>query len=254
MSPASEPVFETVAKAKPATVSTTTVEIGKPAIDGLAAYKMMLAEAKIAYGKVRDYSGHVIHREVVLGKMTADQTAEIRVKTKPASIWLKYVAPNSLMGMELVHVDGRNFNKVRMKAAGEFSPTAFASLDTSDSRVTAHTRMTITEFGIGPMIELLDKNLSIEERLRNAVQVGVSEYKYADRMVTRYEVYTDRAHALRFAYRTVIYVDKETKLPIRMETYDQPSIGGSPLGELMGSYSFINLKFNQGIGEAIFVK
>lgn len=252
MAPATPPTFETASVAKAAPVGSSSVKIDKPAIDGLAAYSMMLAEAKIAYAKINDYSGHVIHQDRVRGKLTADQTAEIRVRTKPMSVSLKYVAPNSLMGQELAYVDGRNGGKVRFKPAGSFGPGGFSTLDLADSRATANTRHAITEFGIGPMIELLEKNLIIEQRLRNAVQVTVAEYVYANRPVTRFEVYTDRAHALRFAYRTVVYVDKESKLPIRIEAYDQPAIGGSPTGELLESYSYVNLKFNQGLGEAVF--
>lgn len=251
MAPAVPPKFETVAAVKP---PSSNVTVGKPAIDGLAAYSMMLAEAKIAYGKVNDYSGHVVHQDRIRGKLTADQTAEIRVKTKPASVALKYVAPNALMGQELAFVAGRNGGKVRMKPAGNFSPAGFVSLDPTDTRATAHTRHAVGEFGIGPIVELLEKNLGIEQRLRNAVQVTVSDYVYANRPVTRFEVFTDRAHALRFAYRTVVYVDKETKLPIRMEAYDQPSINGSPMGELLECYSYVNLKFNQGLGDAAFEK
>jgi Protein of unknown function (DUF1571) len=254
MAPAIPPTFEAKSEIKTVSASAASVKVGKPAIDGLAAYSMMLAEAKIAYGKISDYSGHVIHQDRIRGKLTADQTAEIRVKAKPASIALKYVAPNALMGQELAYVAGRNGGKLRFKPAGSFGPGGFSTVELSDTRATTHTRHAATEVGIGPTIELLEKNLGIEQRLRNAVQVTVSDYVYANRPVTRFEVFTDRAHALRFAYRTVVYVDKETKLPIRMEAYDQPTIGGSPTGELMECYSYVNLKFNQGLGDAVFEK
>jgi hypothetical protein len=266
MAPATPPTFDAKADFQPetkpepktnvkATVpASASVKVGKPSIDGLAAYTMMLTEAKIALGKINDYSGHVIHQDRVRGKLTADQTAEIRVKTKPASVSLKYVAPNTLMGQELVYVAGRNGGKLRFKPAGSFGPGGFSTVDLADTRATAHTRHSASEFGIGPMIELLEKNLTVEQRLRNAVQVTVSDYVYANRPVTRFEVFTDRAHALRFAYRTVVYVDKETKLPIRMEAYDQPAINGSPMGEMMECYSYVNLKFNQGLGDAVFEK
>lgn len=253
-SPAAKSAVPVIATASATVKPTTEVKIGKPAIDGLAAYTMMLAEAKIAYGKVNDYSGHVVHQDRIKGKLTGDQTAEIRVKAKPSSVSLKYVAPSTLIGKELVFVNGRNAGKLRMKPAGSFGPGGFLSVELGDSRATANTRHTATEFGIAPMIEMLDKQLTIEQRLRNAVQVSVADYAYAGRQVTRYEVYTDRAHALRYAYRTVVFVDKETKLPIRLEAYDQPTVGGSPTGELMESYSYVNLKFNQGIGDSVFEK
>ncbi|QEL19100.1 hypothetical protein PX52LOC_06157 [Limnoglobus roseus] len=265
MAPATPPVIESTETPKSDVPMVTTasgtmmkpsseVKIGKPAVEGFAAYTMALAEAKMAYGKVSDYSGHVIHQDRVRGKLTPEQTAEIRVKMKPSSISLRYVGPSAMLGEELVHVSGRNAGKLRMKPAGSFGPGGFLSVDLSDSRAMAHTRHQATEFGIGPMIDMLDRQLVVENRLRNAVQVSVAEYTYAGKKVMRFEVFTDRAHALRYAYRTVVYVDKETKLPIRVEAYDQPTVSGSPTGELIESYSYVNLKFNQGVGDAIFEK
>ena len=49
----------------------------------------------------------------------------------------------------------------------------------------------------------------------------------------------------------VVYVDKETKLPVRFEAYDDPKPGATT-GELLEAYSFTDLKFNTGIGENVF--
>jgi hypothetical protein len=55
-----------------------------------------------------------------------------------------------------------------------------------------------------------------------------------------------------FCYRCVVYVDKELKLPVRIEVYDWPTTGGSPNGDLLECYSYINLKFNLGLTDAAF--
>ncbi len=49
----------------------------------------------------------------------------------------------------------------------------------------------------------------------------------------------------------LVYVDKETKLPVRYEAYDQPK-NGAAVGELFEAYSFTDLKFNTGLGENSF--
>jgi outer membrane lipoprotein-sorting protein len=64
----------------------------------------------------------------------------------------------------------------------------------------------------------------------------------------------EQPHALREAYRVVVYIDPDTKLPVRYETYDQPTPGGDPLGDLLEVCSFVNLKFNQGLPDSIFDK
>jgi hypothetical protein len=55
-----------------------------------------------------------------------------------------------------------------------------------------------------------------------------------------------------YAYRSVVYFDKETHLPIRVETYDWPRAGGPAYGELVESYSYLQLRFNVGLGDAAF--
>jgi len=50
-----------------------------------------------------------------------------------------------------------------------------------------------------------------------------------------------------------VYVDKETKLPLRYEAYDQPK-AGEAVGELIEMVSFVNVKVNAGLGNATFDK
>ena len=49
----------------------------------------------------------------------------------------------------------------------------------------------------------------------------------------------------------LVYVDKETKLPVRFEAYDQPK-SGAAAGDLLEAYSFSDLKLNAGLGENTF--
>ena len=49
----------------------------------------------------------------------------------------------------------------------------------------------------------------------------------------------------------LVYVDKETKLPVRFEAYDAPK-PGTTTGELLEAYSYTDVKFNVGLGESAF--
>ena len=55
------------------------------------------------------------------------------------------------------------------------------------------------------------------------------------------------------AARLVVCIDPDTKLPVRLEVYDAPSTGQID-GTLRESLSFVNLSFNQGLGDAPFEK
>lgn len=223
-------------------------------VDALASFQMSLTEMKVAYAKVFDYSGHFVRQERVRGKLMPEQTAELRVKAKPRSIALKFIGPNELLGHELVYVTGRHAEMIRVRPAGNFDAKAFMTVNATDPRAMVDTRHPITEIGIGAAIDHLEKMTTIERRLRNPMSVSMADFNFVKRPVIRYEIFTERPHALRYAYRTVVYVDKETKLPVRIEAYDQPTVNGAVGGELLEAHSLVNLKFNQGIGEVPFEK
>ena len=250
MPPATLPVVPTTeAKASILEAKMT----GNP-VDALAAFQMSITEMKAAYAKLFDYSGHFVRQERVRGKLMPEQTAELRVKTKPRSIALKFIGPKELLGHELIYVTGRHAEMIRVRPAGNFDAKAFMTVNATDPRAMVDTRHPITEIGIGAVIDHLEKMTTIERRLRNPMSASMADFNFVKRPVIRYEIFTERPHALRSAYRTVVYVDKETKLPVRIEAYDQPTVNGAIGGELLEAHSFVNLKFNQGIGEVPFEK
>jgi hypothetical protein len=114
----------------------------------------------------------------------------------------------------------------------------------------------VFEFGLASLVDLLDRQLNVEMRLKNPVTVTIADvpHVYAGRPCTRYEVYYDRAHALRYAASMVVYVDNESKLPIRVEAYDTPANGTPGESDLIESFSYSSLKFNQGLGDDLFIK
>ena len=52
----------------------------------------------------------------------------------------------------------------------------------------------------------------------------------------------------------MIYLEKESKLPIRLENYDWPRQGGPAGGELLEMFSYINIAWNTGLKDADFNK
>lgn len=236
------------------TAAASVVKPGSRATDGTAAFHMMLAEAKVAYAKVRDYSGHLLRQERVRGLLQPEQTAEVRAKTQPQSLALRWVAPAAMAGKEMSYVAGRNAGRVRLKPAGASGFAATVSVEPTDPKVMADARHPLPAVGIGPILDRLERMAVVESRLRNPLLVTTGEYTFAGRPVTRYEVIAERPHALRYAYRVVVYVDTDTKLPVRVEAYDPPAAGGPPEGDLLEAHSFVNLQFNQGLPDAMFEK
>ena len=229
------------------------VRVGVPAADAGAAFEGMLLDARAAYARVKDYACHFLRQERVAGRLMPEQAAEMYVRANPHSVALKVIAPAGAAGAEAVYVTGRNAGKVRMKPAGAYGATAWVAVDPTDPRIASEARHSAADVGIGVVIERLGRIVSVERRLRNPLEVLSADYTYAGRAATRFEVVAGRPHALRYAHRVVVYVDKETKLPIRFEAYDQPT-PDHPTGELLESHSFVNVKLNVGVGNAVFDK
>lgn len=222
-------------------------EPAKPA-DPLAA---MLADARAAHGKIRDYVGTFTRQERVGGTLSAEQVGEIKCRVSPVGVYVRFARPEAVAGMEVAYSEAKKDGKVRFRPAGVAGRQGFQKLDTDDAKFLAANRHPVTSWGVGPIIELIATSTAREKTLNNPVEVYTADYQFAKRDVTKYEILTRRPHAFRYASRVVVYVDKETKLPVRFEAYDDPKAGNTA-GELLEAYSFTDLKFNSGLGEGTF--
>lgn len=229
------------------------VEPGTLPVNGAEAFPKMIADARAAYGKVRDYSCVLIRQEVVGGKLRPEQMAELRVRTQPLGMNLSVTAPKANSGEEISYLPSRFAAKLRYKAPGiEGLKYGYVTVASDDSRLVANTRHPITETGLLAVLDRSEKALATEKRLNHPVQILVANYTFSGRAVTRYEVFSEKTHPARYAYRWVILVDKETKLPVRFEAYDQPKPGSTAGGELLEVQSFVGIKTNTGFGESVF--
>jgi hypothetical protein len=224
------------------------VETAKPA-DALSA---MLADARAAHGKTRDYSGTYTRQERINGALSAEQVAEMKFRVNPVGVHVRFASPNSISGMEISYSAAKKDGKVRYRAAGAAGRKGLVKLDVDDSKFLADHRHIVTQWGMGPLIELIAGTTAREKALNNPVEVFASDYQFDKRNVTKYEIYTRRPHAARYAAKMVVFIDKETKLPVRFEAYGDAK-PGALTGELLEAYSFTNLKFNSGIGENAFI-
>ena len=91
----------------------------------------------------------------------------------------------------------------------------------------------------------LDKNADLIRQ----VDVRVAEYEYNRRRCTRVE--TTQLQPGAAHHRSVVYFDRETALPVRVECYDWPC-DGSAQGELIEVYSYLNLRLNPGLSDDAF--
>ena len=235
---------------KPKEPGTISISIGATpgVLDNTAKFDAMVTDAKSAYARIHDYSCHFIKQERVKGKLTAEVIHELHARTTPFAAYVKTVQPKEVAGFEMIYVSGKfAMNQVRVKPAGG----TYSTVPADDSRANSG-RHPADRVGIASVIATIEKQIATERKLGHSVTVSIRDFTYAGKSVIRYELLCDKPHAHRYSHRTVVYIDRETKLPVRFEAYDEPRSGGSPEGDLLETYSFVNLRTNVGHPAAIF--
>ena len=78
------------------------------------------------------------------------------------------------------------------------------------------------------------------------------EYQFQQRPCVGLETVHVANTGQSYCHRSLVFFDKEMKLPVRFEAYDWPAAGGNPTGDLLECYSYIDVKFNVGLTDAAF--
>jgi hypothetical protein len=219
-----------------------------------------MEEARAAYARVRDYECTLVKQERIGGVLTPQDIILMKFRQSPFSVNMQWLAPRETAGQEVSFIYGRNNNQMQVRfAKGIKKLVKYVNVDPFDRRVTERSRHHIYEAGIGNLIEQTIKAMENEKRL-NKTQVNIGEYSYNNRPCWRVE--STRTERLRtaegrdafYSHRSVLYLDKERKLPIRTENYDWPYQGGPAGGELLEVFSFVDLRLNVGLTDAAFAR
>lgn len=213
-----------------------------------------LLDARRNFTAVQDYSCTFSKRENVNGALSEEHVIEAKFRTQPFSVYMRWLAPSKLYGQEIAFVMGRNNNKMRVHSKGAIKgAVGFVSVDVNDRRVLEQSRHTIYEAGIGNLIEQALKCVEAERQAGKG-QVRITEALYDNRPCLRVEIIHGERRQPADFYRTVLYLDRDSKLPVRAENYDWPRQGGAPTGELMERVGYTNLRWNLGLTDKEFNK
>jgi hypothetical protein len=211
----------------------------------------LIEAAADRFHDVRDYACRLVQRERVGDSLPPETVSEMRVRTRPFSVHLKWLEPRSMQGQEAVYVAGRNGGKMRVRGAGLLGAIGFVSLDVDDARARRSSRHSITEAGLGNLIDRFAAGWPGEAR-HGGTEVRIDDFSFAGRACSRVEtVHPANPDGFFLFSRSVVYFDKETALPVRVENYDWPKRPGAA-GELLEEYSYLDLRLNTGLGDEAF--
>jgi hypothetical protein len=214
----------------------------------------LIADARASFSRVKDYMGTLVKEERVGGQLQPEQYIAIRVRQEPFSVYLKWTGPKQFEGQEAIYVAGKNGNKMRAKAStGLAAAMGFVSLDPTDPRALRQSRHAITESGIGHLIETIARGREADQNLgAGQVQTTYRDFMFQQKQCMGMETVHKVNNGQFYCYRSVVFFDKQTKLPVRFEAYDWPKAGGPATGDKLECYSYIDLKFNVGLTDAAF--
>lgn len=211
----------------------------------------IIAQARAAYQAVQDYTCTFVKHEVIGGQLQPENVLAMKVKAQPFSVHFKWQAPKALEGQECCYVTGKHNGILRGKSPGVLGVIGFVNVALTDPQVVNSSRYPITDAGIGHLIERLAKRWP-EEKARQRTVLTVRNYEISGKRCARVETVNPNSQPGEFfCYRSVIYFDHETKLPIRAELYDWPK-ADSPTGAFLESYNYVNLKLNVSLTDKDF--
>jgi hypothetical protein len=215
----------------------------------------LVLEGKRKFAEVKDYTCMLQSRERVRGRLLDENVMMVKMRTEPFSIYMRWLAPNDCKDQEVCFVLGRNSNKmhVRSRTLGKGKFAGWMWIDPNDARVMEYSRHTIYEAGLGNLIEQTIKHWNMEKQL-GKTEVKTAEYTCNNRRAIRIETTRTERSQQFYCYRSVLYVDAETKMPLRTENYDWPRAGGPAEGELLEMFSYFDLRLNVGLTEQDFNK
>lgn len=212
----------------------------------------VIAQAREAYQAVQDYACTFVKSEVIGGKLQPENAMAMKVKAQPFSVHFKWQTPKALEGQECCYVTGKHNGVLRGKSPGVLGIVGFVNISLTDPQVVNSSRYPITDAGIGNLIDRLAKRWP-EEKARQRTVATVRNYEFSGKRCTRVETVNPNTQPGEFfCYRSVIYFDQESKLPIRAEMYDWPKPGSPPGGAFLESYNYVNLKLNVGLTDKDF--
>lgn len=235
-----------------------------PKIEGRLAMRLkhsLMLDARARLQTIPDYLANFSRQERVNGKLLPRESTELKVRHSPFSVYMKWQA-GADVGREVLFVKGQHGDKLLVKKGGkvgEMLPT-FKLEPTSDLAM-KESRYPITTSGVLNLVEKIvtycDRDLKLDE--------GVSCQLLADQKIDGRMCYTIRTDygcaEVDPDYRcSVVFVDKETSLPLCVKNYGwSAACGASPAANdkltdetLVEFYAFSGLRYQVRLSEKEF--
>lgn len=224
-------------------------------MEAMPAKRLLLASlegARRRLDRVDGYTATFRRQERLKGKLGPEQTLQMKARPEPFAIYFKFLAPKA--GKEVVFAKGRHDDKL-IAHNGDWKDKLIPrlKLDPAGSIALADCRHPITEAGLVNLTDRLIgyRRLDLEEADAETVldRMRDSEGREWFRSV---HTHKDPDAGRPFARVEVLY-DPETRLPLRISSFDwpEPGHGDAPL-KLAERYCYDDLDLDASLSELDF--
>lgn len=221
-----------------------------------------IAETQLAWldRNVRDCTFTMVKRERIDGRLGDFDHIYVKLRppqvrggrvVEPMAVYLRYLGPEEVEGREVIYVEGRYDGKLIARNGGKRFAYVTRAVDPQSELAMRRTRYSITEIGLGSMMEEL---IAVA---RSDLEHGECRVDYFEgakidgRPATLIQV-THPQRREHFRYHVArVFIDDELRLPVRYASYgwpDEPG-GRSPLIE---EFTYLGLQFNVGLSDRDF--
>lgn len=245
-----------------ATQAVTTV--AGPKIDGKLALRLkqaILVDAKSRLQTIPDYMATFTRQERVNKQLLMRESTDLKVRHAPFSVYMKW-NEGSDIGREILFVEGQNDNRMLVKKGGqvgEMLPTF--KVEPDGDIAMKESRYPVTTSGILKLVEKLLDYCNRDVKLEEGVLCQfLPDQKIDGRMC--YVIRTDYGCAeVDPEYRSsIIFVDKETALPLCVKNYGWSGRCGAPESAnekltddtLIEFYAFTGIRYQSRLPESEF--
>lgn len=222
----------------------TTLFVGFPGrSEGRADVERWIREAEVVLSRTESYTAIFHKQERIKGKLRREETILFKFR-KPFNIYMKWI-DRPYRGRELIYVQGRNENRIRAHEGGILGLFT-VNLDPLGATVMRDNRHPITESGLHNLVDL------IAEQVRKGIGAG----EFESRDLGEEVVYGRKTRKMEgifprdegkgyYCSRTVVNLDMEMKIPIKVLIYDWDD-------RIVESYGYEDLVLNAGLTDADF--
>lgn len=203
-------------------------------------------EARDAAKELKSYRALFTKQEMVKGRMFGSQM-QMKYRAEPLSVYLRFVNPEH-NGREVLYVEGRNNGQMLAHETGLKALVGTVAVDPNGELALAEARYPVTRIGLAKMAE------GVAEQWERETAFGESEVKYYPeaKLGDRQALVIESTHPVkRNQFRSAItrlWIDKETRLPVRVQQYDFPQApGGKPV--LVEDYTYTDIDPNVELTE-----